>query len=253
MAQRALELRSVGWFSLLLCIVCSSACSTSKQSANRGGRDEIDLNQSVTVNSKPRDVVFKDFEQNWRQFVSNDPRFSAPVIGEVKRREGVPEPIVTPACIYSVGAKGYVPRISITWNEVPSQGVRVLSTQPTGQAPEMRIDLGLHHDPFTRNYYSSVLSTETAKRFNLPSNSALLKDPEAVRLTGPGLFPQLMEFRYQVLQDAVTHRQFAKSTVVLQELSEGLTYQMRVSHPTGNEWTADQQFVFVTPVCQNAL
>lgn len=261
MAQLALELRSVGWFSLVLCIVCSSACSSSKQPVRRGERDEINLNQNVTVNSKPRDVVFKDFEQNWRQFVSTNPRLSAPVVGEVKRREGVPEPIISPACNYSDGAKGYVPRITITWNELPSQGVsersvrgrEVQATQAAGQVPEMRIDLGLHHDPFTRNYYSSVLSTEVAKRFSLPSNSALVNDSEAVRLTGPGLFPQLMEFRYQVLQDAVTHRQFAKSTVVLQELSEGLSYQVRVSRPTGNGWTADQQFVFVSPVCQNAL
>ena len=254
MAQRTFELRSVGWFSLAFCIVWSGACS-SKQPAHRGERDEIDLNQNVTVTIKPRDVVFKDFEQNWRQFISTNPRLEEPVAGLVPRREAVPEPIISPGCIYSDSAKGYVPRVTISWNEAPGQVVSVERTQAAGQVqvPEMRFDLGLHHDPFTRNYYSSVLTTETSKRFSLPSNSALVNDPGAVRLTGPGLFPQLLEFHYQLLQDVATHRQFAKSTVVLQELSEGLSYQMRVSRATGKGWTADRQFLFTSPVCQTTL
>ena len=262
MAHPTFQLRSVGWLSLVLCIAWGSACR-SKQATRSGERNEIDLNQNVTVNSKPQDVVFKDFEKNWRKFVSDNPQLAAAVVGTVQRPEGAPEPIISPECVYSDGAKGFVPRITITWNEAASQVVnersaRVQEVQKSQQAeqvqvPEMRIDLGLHHDPFTRNYFSSVLSTEVSKRFGLPSNSDLLSNPEAVRLTGPGLFPQLIAVRSQLLHDAATNRQIARNTVVMQELSEGLSYQMRVSHPAGNQWTASQQFVFVSPVCQTSF
>jgi hypothetical protein len=262
MAHSNFHLRLLGCFSLIICIVGSTACR-GKQTPNRGEREEIALDQNVTVRSKPVDVVFKDFENNWRKFVSDNPKLALPVVGEVQRREAAPEPIITPECVYSDTAKGYVPRITITWNQAGGQAVSVRSArtqevQQTQQAepeqpPEMRIDLGLHHDPFTRNYFSSVLSTEFSKRFSLPPNSALLSNPEAVRLTGPGLFPQLMSVRTQLLQDAATKQQIARSTVVLQELSEGLSYDMRVSRPAGNQWTTDQQFIFVSPVCQNSF
>jgi len=198
--------------------------------------------------------VFKDFDQNWRQFVSKSPRLAALVVGTVQRGEAAPEPVITPGCVFSESAKGYVPRIMLSWNEAPVQVVNERSARAQEeQVPEMRIDLGLHHDPFVRNYFSSALSTEVSKRFSLPSNSALLSDPEAVRLTGPGLFPQLMEVRTQLLHDATSNRQFAKNTVVIQELSPGLSYSMRVSRPAGDQWTADQQFVFVSPVCPTSF
>jgi predicted pyridoxine 5'-phosphate oxidase superfamily flavin-nucleotide-binding protein len=80
-----------------------------------------------------------------------------------------------------------------------------------------------------------------------------LTDSEAVRLTGPGLFPQLIAVRTQMLHDATSNRQIARNTVVMQELSQGLSYQMRVSRPAGNQWVADQYFVFVSPVCQSSF
>jgi hypothetical protein len=259
MAHSSFPLRSAGWFSLVLCVAWSSACR-SKPPARTGEQNEINLNQNITVSGRAQDVVFKDFDQNWRKFVSQSPRLAAPVIGTGQRREAAPEPVITPECIFSESAKGFVPRITISWNEAPAQVVnepaaRTKDSQPAAQeqAPAMRIDLGLHHDPFARNYFSSALSTEVSNRFSLPSNSALLSDPEAVRLTGPGLFPQLMEFRTQLLHDATTNRQFAKNTVVLQELSPGLSYSMRVSRPSGDQWTADQQFVFVSPVCPTSF
>ncbi len=259
MAHFTYQLRSVGWLALVLCIVGSSACRN-KQTTLRSERDEVNLNQNVTVNSKPQDVVFKDFDKNWRQFVSTNPRLATAVVGTVQRREAAPEPIITPECIYSESLKGYVPRITITWNEVPSQVVnarlaRTEEVRQTGQepVPEMRIDLGLNHDPFTRNYFSSALSTDVSKRFSLPSNSAMLSNPEAVRLTGPGLFPQLLSVRTQLLQNATTNQQIARNTVVLQELSEGLSYNMRVNRPAGDQWTTDQQFIFMSPVCQNSF
>jgi hypothetical protein len=260
MAHPNFHLRFLGCLSLVFCIVASIGCR-GKQAANRGEREEIALDQHVTVPSKPVDIVFKDFDNNWRKFVSEDPKLAQPVVGEIEHREAAPEPIITPECVYSDTAKGYVPRITVIWNEAggqvvnppSSRVVQVQQPQEAAQPPEMRIDLGLQHDPFTRNYFTSALSTGVSKRFSIPSNSALVSNPEAVRLTGPGLFPQLMSFRTEVLQDAATNRQMARNTVVLQELSEGLSYNMRVSRPTSNQWTTDQQFIFVSPVCPNSF
>ena len=59
-----------------------------------------------------------------------------------------------------------------------------------------------------------------------------------MRLTGPGLFPQLMAFRTELLQDA--DDQPAVCSEIRwssQELSEGLSYSMRVSRPSDERWT----------------
>src|SRR5208283_3820940 len=114
-------------------------------------------------------------------------------------------------------------------------------------------DLGLVHDAFAGNFFSSALSTENGKRFSLPSDSALIKNPEALLLTGPGLFPKLLDYRAEVLEDRNTNRQFVRQTVVLGELSQGLSYNMRVSRPADDRWNADRQFVFISPVCPNSL
>jgi hypothetical protein len=260
MVRSNFQLRSVG-LALALCIAWSIGCN--KQGIRRREGDEMNLNQDVTVTGKPQDVIFKDFGNNWRQFISKNPQLAATVVGTTEHRETAPEPIISPECLYSSSAKGYVPRITITWNEAPDQVVNgrfsraheVQQLQQTGQdqVPEMRIDLGLHHEPFTRNYFSSALSSEVSKRFSLPSNSALVTDPEAVRLTGPGLFPQLIAVRTQVLLDAASQRQIMRNTLVMQELSQGLSYQMRISRPAGNQWTSDQYFVFMSPVCQSSF
>jgi hypothetical protein len=126
-----------------------------------------------------------------------------------------------------------------------------VTTQAREPAPELRLDLALLHDGFARNTYSSVLSNEVSQRFNLPSNSALIHNPEAVKLTGPGLFPQLVQFHSQVLN--ANDQSITRNTAVVQELSEGLTYQMRVSRPSNDQWTTDQQFIFVTPVCPTSF
>jgi hypothetical protein len=256
MAHSIVQLRLVGFFSLALCIGYSAACR-SKQSSH-GERDEVNLNQNVTVSSKAVDVVFKDFEKNWQKFISQSPQLAQPVAGVVEQRENAPEPIITPECVYLSSAGGYVPRVTITWNsetppivlEARPKAVKA-AAQPQDQTPELRLDLALHHDAFTRNTYSSVLSNEVNQRFNLPSNSALVNNPEAVRLTGPGLFPQLVQFRSQILNAG--NQQVTRNTAVVQELSEGLTYQMRVSRPTDNQWTTDQQFIFITPVCPTSF
>ncbi len=258
MAHSKWSLRCAGCFSLILCLAFNSACRG--KGSRESERNEISLNQNVTVQSKPQDVVFKDFQENWRKFISQSPRLAQPVVGEVQQREDVPQPIITPQCVYVQSAGGYVPHVTITWNSEPPPiilGARAKEANAAAQgeepAPDLRFDLGLYHDAFPRNHYSSVLSRDVNQRFNLPSNSALVNDAEAVRLTGPGLFPQLLQFRTQLLKEPETNRQVTRNTAVLQELSEGLTYQLRVSRPAGNEWTADQQFVFITPVCPTSF
>jgi hypothetical protein len=262
MAYTAFQLRSMGC-ALALGIVWVSGCSK-KPAAPRGESGEIELNQNVTVSGRPLDPVFKDFDNNWRQFVSDNPRLTLAVLGTDQRRPPAVEPIIVPECIFSESIKGFVPRVTVTWNEAAGQSAaaarfaNVKSVQQTSQEgqteiPAMRFDLGLHHDPFTRNFFSSALSTDVSKRFSLPSNSALLTNPEAVRLTGPGLFPKLLSVRTQVLQDAATNLQINRTTVAMQELNQGLSYQMRVSRLANNQWAADQLFVFMSPVCQTSF
>ena len=251
-------MRLLGWFGVVLVIAGSSACSRREGSHHSEG-DEINLNQNVTVKSRAQDVVFKDFATNWRKFISQSPQLALPVVGTVQRAKNIPEAIITPECLYLQSADGYVPRITVTWNAEPSvipqaRATKVKAGTPgQEQPPEMRFDLGLHHDAFSRDYYSSVLSTEVNQRFELPSNSHLVSDAEAVRLTGPGLFPQLVSFRSELLNDTATNRQISRNTLVAQELGEGLSYQLRVSRPSGNQWVTEQQFTFVTPVCPTSF
>jgi hypothetical protein len=144
--------------------------------------------------------------------------------------------------------------VTITWNESAGRVVQTPAalTQQQQQQGEVRVrrfDLGIHHDPFVRNFYSSAFSTDKLKRFNLPSNSALVSNPEAVILTGPGLFPKLMDYKEIQLQDRERNLQFSRQTLVLRELSQGITNRLRVSNLVGKEWVTDKQIVFIPPVC----
>jgi len=240
------------FFSIAL-VVFISGCSGRGRSGD-GGR--VELGQNVTVNSKPLDPVFKDFSKSWRQFISASSELALPVVGVVKREPTAPEPIIFSECVFSPDAHGFVPQVTISWNELEGQVIETpalaaAQRQAESQAepPIRRFDLGLHHDPFARNFYSSVFSTDKLKRFTLPPNSSLVNNPEAVLLTGPGLFPKLMDYKVLVLQDSETKRPFVKQTVIIRELSEGITSTMRVSHQVAKEWSTDQQFVFLPPVC----
>jgi len=234
--------------------VCTSGCSR----FGHGERDGVDLGQNVTVNSKPLDPVFKDFSNTWRQFISSSPELALAVAEGGKRETTPPEPITFSECVFSPDARGYVPQVTITWNEMSEKvtsgpatpGPAIKASAAVAQQPPLRrFDLGLHHDPFARNFYSSAFSTDQYKRFSLPSNSALVNNPEAVLLTGPGLFPKLMDYKSVSLQDPATNLPFTKQTLVVRELSEGISNTMRVSHLVGNEWTTDREFIFLAPVC----
>ena len=257
MAHLNVSMRLFCLLSFFVSLTSITACDRTEANNRRNERDEIDLNQNVTVRGKPQDVVFKDFEKNWRKFISSAPQLTVAVIGTPQPPPV--EPVITSECVFSSEANGYVPQMTISWNE-PSSPITEVSSRARQQmqqaqveVPKMRFDLGVNYDAFARNYYSSILSTDKLQRFSLPSNSALVNNPNTVILTGPGLFPKLMDFKAQPVQDPATNRRFEKQTVVLRELSEGIAYTMRVSRPSGNNWNADRQIVFTAPVCPNSF
>src|SRR5271167_4108850 len=216
-------------FSIVIALAFTGACHNQQDRGRKEAPDEVRLNQNVTT-GKPQDPVFKDFDKNWRKFISNSPQLTAQIVGTPVQESRVQEPIISSECIYSPEAQGYVSKATITWNDNQPNTTLFNRIRQQGQTetPMMRFDLGLVHDAFAGNFFSSALSTENGKRFSLPSDSALIKNPEALLLTGPGLFPKLLDYRAEVLEDRNTNRQFVRQTVVLGELSQGLSYNMRV-------------------------
>jgi hypothetical protein len=57
----------------------------------------------------------------------------------------------------------------------------------------------------------------------------LTSDTEALLLTGPGLFPKLMDFRVEALEEA--DRPISQMTIVLRDLSDG-----RLHDTCGSSW-----------------
>jgi hypothetical protein len=167
--------------------------------------------------------------------------------------------------VFSADAGRMAAQVTLVWNEavggVIVEGPRVgkKAAQPAAAAPaaaaaqseQIRFDVAVDHNAFARNYYSSALATDKLKRFTLPSNSALLTDTQSVLLTGPGLFPKLMDFKSQALTDRDTNQQFLRQELVLKDLKQGLTYAIRMSRLAGSQWNGEQQFAFVAPVCPN--
>jgi hypothetical protein len=214
----------------------------------RGGRGE---HHRTEVNSKAQSPEFKDFRNTWRQFISKSPEFTLPVTGIVRPERAAPEPIISPECVYSSEDRGFVPVVTIIWTVPAGQVTETAATAARQQpeAPLRRFDLGQHYKPFERNLYSSALSTDKLKRFNLPSNSALEGNQEAVVGAGPGLFPVLADYRVEEIKDQKSNRRFYQETVVLSELSEGISNTLRVSSLAGREWKTDQVIQFMVPVC----
>jgi len=241
---------------LLVCVVSSASCSR-KSRAQRENEEAIKLDQNVTSLTKPKDVIFIDFEKNWRKFIAVSPEFTLPVISlkEPKQKEAW-QPLILAECTFSADAGGYVPQVTLVWNEpVPQVTPEIPGARKGQQRPEqqdtskVRFDLAVHYQGFEKNQYSTALSTEKQNRFNLPSNSELVSHPEAILLTGPSLFPKLMDFRSENLRERDTNREVVKKTLVLRDLSPGLTYTIRVCVRGENQWSEEKQFVFLTPVC----
>ena len=235
------------------CLMAISACGQRGNSS--GDRESIDLNQTVTAEQKPQDPIFIDFEKNWRQFISTTPELAIPVIPSEGPPDEAWDPIVVAECVFSPDAGGPVPQVTLTWNE-PIAGApdRPVGGQPPDSTSSTtRVDLAVHYNGFARNYYSSVLSTAPLERFRLPSTSALIEDSEAIMLTGPALFPKLMRFSAETIQDRDTARQLRRLTLVLRDLSQGLTYKIRLSRMADGAWHEERQDVFLTPVCPQSF
>ncbi len=210
----------------------------------------------MTTPQKPQDKVFADFEKNWSRFISASPDLARPVVTPRRAPDERPwQPQVVADCTFSADAAGLVPQATLSW-DAPLVGDSAShgSTPQAGESvPRLRFDLSLHHNGFGRNYFSSALASDKPSRFMLPSTSGLVDDKEAVLLTGPGLFPKLVDFSVQVLQDRDSGRKIERLTLVLRDLSAGLSYTIRLDRPSGNEWRDEGQFVFLTPVCPSSF
>jgi hypothetical protein len=233
-----------GWLLFVACLAGAAECRQTDRSQRS---DRIDLHQNVTNERRPQDKIFNDFEKNWRQFISPSAELALPVVAAKESRQPW-EPDVVPECVSSADAGGLGPQVTLTWTEPAPDTPASPPVGPSG-AQGLRLDLALHHEGFARGYFSSILASNTQQRFMLPSNGAIVKDPEAVLLTGPGLFPKLTDFRVEGVQDRAESRRLERYTVVLRELSPGLTYTIRVSRRAGDSWMAVRQSVFLTPVC----
>jgi hypothetical protein len=132
--------------------------------------------------------------------------------------------------------------VTLSWREEPQE-----------DPPALRFDLAILHDGFARNYYSAALATDKLQRFKLPPTSALITNEEAVLLTGPGLFPKIVDFTVQATQDRETGRAFTLHTLVLRDLSDGLTYTIRIDRASASAWKEAGRYVFLTPVCPRGL
>ena len=223
------------------------ACGKGRQGP--GDPDEIALSQNVTTNRKPEDKVFSDFPNTWRQFISKSAEASLPV----SRPERLPtwKPLIFSECVFSADAGGFVPQTTLTWNEPIAAAPAPQPSGPEGE--KLRFDLGVHYDAFARNYFTTALSNLKLQRFQLPANSALVNDTQAVLLTGPGLFPKLMDYRFEVLRDRDTNQQFKKHVLILRDLNQGLSYALRQSGFAKDGWIEAGRFVFVTPVCPTSF
>jgi len=252
------------------CVLALAVCILSIGACNRQRRRNRDIERGEGVIVKPQDVLFVNFERNWRQMVSQSPQLLLPVVPPEKPQPAW-EPLVIPECVFSSDAGRMSAQVTLVWNEaiggVIIEAPRVAragraaappspaAAQSTAAAEpaSIRFDLGLEHNPFVRNYFSSALATDKLKRFSLPSNSALMTDTQAVLLSGPGLFPKLMDFRAQTLTDRDTNQQFSRQELVLKDLKQGLTYTIRMSRLAQTQWGDEQQFAFLAPVCPNAF
>lgn len=239
---------------IFLCISSALSCNRKDASLGRNKKDGISLGQDVTNTLKPQDVIFVDFERNWKKFISSSPQFTLPVVAKEPSKRAPWQPIVQEDCVFSPDAGGNVPQVTLTWNDsaapnpVPTPQLQS-QQQRKNETSAVRFDLALHYQGFERNYYTTVLSTDKLQRFNLPSNSALISNPDALLLTGPGLFPKLIDFHTEMVQQNGTNVEVPRQTLVVRDFAPGLAYTLREAILGNNQWTEDRKFAFSTPVC----
>jgi hypothetical protein len=231
---------------LCLCLLVTLACGRSR----RGGRDGY-LGETAPVDP-PKDKIFVDFAKNWRQVISESPELALPVTRPERPAARPWQPRVLTQCVFSDDAGGLVPQVTLSWNETDDIILLRAKARQT-ETPPLRFDLAVHFDGFSRNYLSAALSTGKLERFKLPSNSPLVKDQAAVLESGPGLFPKVVEYRTESLQERDTQRAFVQHTLALRDLNHAVSYTIRMDRREANGWTEDSRFEFQTPVCPTSF
>ncbi len=238
---------------MCLSIFAALSCGRQSVSVKESGKDQISLGQSLTNDTKPQDAIFVDFDKNWRQFISHSPEIALPVVAVHQKSKPAPwQPIVQSECVFSPAAGGNVPQVTLTWNESASETSGPAAKSPrqeSAQVSPLRFDLAIHYDGFERNYFSSTLASEMRKRFNLPSNSALITNPDALQVTGPSLFPMLMDYNTQMVKAEDSEVLIPRQTLVMRDLAPGLAYTIRTATLGNNQWNEEKKFAFSTPVC----
>ncbi|MGZ5253773.1 MAG: hypothetical protein ACXWV5_06285 [Flavitalea sp.] len=203
-------------------------------------RDQIDLDQNVTNRPLPVDSVFLNFERDWKKFISPTQVFLLPIM---KEQEETWEPLVFSDCSFVAEAKRNIPQVEIAWNSPPMQSA-------------VRFDIALHYQGFEKNYYTSVLIGDTQTRFNIPGNSSFVKDTAAVILTGPALFPKVLNFAQQTsasnpaaINQASQQVNMVRNVLRLSDLGPGLSYRIRMCNMVGEQWTPTREVIVTTPIC----
>jgi len=223
--------------------------------------NSVDLEQGVTTDIKPVDEIFVNFEANWREFISPREELTLDVVTEDPEEPW--NPMVFSECAFSEGAGANVPLMTLTWVE----------PAPITDKVPVRFDLTPHYQGFERESYTTIFPVAVQQRFNLPMNSALIANPEAVLLTGPGIFPKVVDFSQVVLTGAGgpvaavaldpdrlkesgvesvepgDARAGYQVTIKLRDLNPGLAYKFRKCDLVQSSWRSDQTVTFSTPVC----
>jgi hypothetical protein len=213
------------------------SCSC-RQPEHSKSTDNVDLTQNVTVPRNPESKSLAGFEKKWREFISPSDELARPVTGRQQPASAAPRwaPTAMSDCVMSADGRA-VPQVTLTWGSDDPRDPRSL-----------RFDLAIVADGFARNQYSSLIPGTGADRFLLPKTSALVKNEEAVLLTGPGLFAKAA-FDVEHGQKPDTAARVTTYRLVLTNLSPGLTYTTRINYASGDTWIEQGRYVFLTPVC----
>jgi hypothetical protein len=228
---------------VLIGVLSLSSCRSKDLDSERGEGDHDGVNAI-----QPKDPIFLDFRRNFKQLVSTSHELTLPVsiVGQPKGARWLP--IIQQDCVFSAAAGKNVPQVTLTWNEVPQPAT--LQVAETNLPPtRLRFDLSLHFQGLEQNEYSSALSTDTLKRFVLPSNSTLVSNTDALLVTGPSLFPKLVSFHAQTITPPGSSQSVSRQTLVMSEFAQGLAYRLRRARFGGQQWNEDGQLSFSTPVC----
>jgi hypothetical protein len=243
------------------CLAAGAACRGKAESRSAAQIDR-DATRVPPPVAEIQDPILRDFRTNWRQLINSAPEIALPVRVVDRPPAAQWEPIITTQCVFSPDVGGQVPQVTISWNEPiriverpgqPAAAQRPGQTAPAAGAPQVRLDLAMFADAFARNQFSSTLSTDVTRRFSLPASSVLATDEEARMRAGPGLFPRLMAFNAETLQDRDTEASFTKYTIVLRDLNQSIPYSIRISRLSQGQWSDGMLVQFLTPVCPNSF